>query len=118
MVEVASAPGTHREAVLKQSKFFVSPAEMSRFLAEFDYAPAVNAPASDIALVTWEQAVGYTAWLTDQQRANVAIGSDVHYRLPRRGETRSTSIWLHDARPASPDERKPFGIVLARGARP
>lgn len=85
-------------------------------------APAAVAATSDRSLtkardaapaeVTLPEARAYTARLTDSLRQSGTLSATRTVRLPTKAETSNPRVWRQDDTPATPQETRPFGVVV------
>jgi hypothetical protein len=65
------------------------------------------------ARVRQQEARTFAAQTTEQLREQGLIKPGQRIRLPRSTETPNPTIWREDDAPVTPEERRPFGLVLA-----
>lgn len=65
------------------------------------------------ARVRQQEARSFAARTTEQLREQGLIKPGQRIRLPRSTETPNPTIWREDDAPVTPEERRPFGLVLA-----
>ncbi|MFZ4595930.1 MAG: hypothetical protein ACOYOF_16845, partial [Verrucomicrobiaceae bacterium] len=97
----------HTDGVITEREFN-TPAK-SR--AANDTAPD-PAPKPPTVKVTKPQAEAFAEQSTQAWKAENRIPAQQRFRLPKKTETSTATIWREDDQPTQPNERKPFGLVL------
>lgn len=72
-----------------------------------------KAVGSAPAQVRQQDARSYAQQATRQLQQQKVLAPTQHVRLPRRAETTNPAVWHEDDTPASTDERRPFGLIVA-----
>lgn len=75
--------------------------------------PVAAAKPAPPARVRQQEARTFAAQTTEQLREQGLIKPSERIRLPRSTETSNPTIWREDDAPVTPEERRPFGLVLA-----
>lgn len=75
--------------------------------------PAAVAKHAPPARVRQQEARTFAAQTTEQLREQGLIKPGQRIRLPRSTETPNPTIWREDDAPVTPEERRPFGLVIA-----
>jgi hypothetical protein len=75
--------------------------------------PAAVAKPAPPARVRQQEARTFAAQTTEQLREQGLIKPGQRIRLPRSTETPNPTIWREDDAPVTPEERRPFGLVIA-----
>ncbi len=75
--------------------------------------PVATTKPAPPARVRQQEARTFAAQTTEQLRKQGLIKPDQRIRLPRSTETPNPTIWREDDTPATAEERRPFGLVLA-----
>jgi hypothetical protein len=90
-----------------------APTSVRRQLIPSSSTSGIAAESAPPARVRQQEARSFAAQMTEQMRKQRLIKPDERIRLPRSIETPNPTIWREDDTPATAEERRPFGLVLA-----
>jgi hypothetical protein len=114
-------PKVKRPGLIAQTHALITHEELAA--AAPQAAPPAD-PAQDVkakpapARVRQDEARTYAQKTTETFRQQGVLTPTQRVRLPRSTETASKKIWREEDKPATPDERRPFGLVVVEEKTP
>jgi hypothetical protein len=105
---------SHTKSVINEQEFnhalHAKPVAQTAPPATASTAPPPTAPRA--VKVTKPQAQAFASWTTRAYQNEGRIPTSQRFRLPKTTEAPSPKVWREDDTPASPADKKPFGLVL------
>ncbi len=107
-------PKGKRAGVLAQSHALITQENMADAGQSAHSSTKAQNPKSKSApaAVPQMEARKYAERTTENFRQQGALTATQRVRLPRSTETTNKKVWREDDKPATPDERRPFGLVV------
>lgn len=108
-------PVHKRPGVVAQTRTLVTEKQYAPPAATKTAKPAAEGKNTDNApaCVRQQEARSYAQQATKELQQKKVLPPTQHVRLPRRAETTNPAVWHEDDTPATADERRPFGLVVA-----